>query len=80
MERIESKIISELSSSLELDLAVTKSMEELRSALADYINDLINRDFNKLVALLYKIDISEKSLKSKLEEKGTDAAPIIAEM
>lgn len=80
MEPIEQKIISQLSSSLEVDLASNTTMDELRSALTDYINHLIIHDFNKLVTILYRIDISERLLKKKLEEKGEDAAKTIAEM
>lgn len=80
MEQIGSKIISELSSSLEIDLASHRSIDELRSALTDHINYLITHDFNKLVSILYRIDINEKLLKRNLDEKGKDAAAIIAEM
>lgn len=80
MEEVGLKIISELSSSLEIDLAAKKSMEELRSALADYINYLITKDFDKLLRIIYKIDINEKLLRKKLEEEKVDAGSMIAEM
>lgn len=59
--------------------AVRKS--ELRQQLIDYINDLLVHDFNKLVQLLYRIDVSEKKLKAVLKEnQQTDAAVIIADL
>jgi hypothetical protein len=80
MNQIELEIISEISSSLEIDLTSKSSIDEIRSALTGHINYLITHDFNKLVAILYRIDISEQLLKRNLETKETDAAAIIAEM
>ena len=47
--------------------------------LSSKINELIIRDFNKLVQILYRADISEKKLKTVLEEnKNADAGNLIA--
>lgn len=47
--------------------------------LIAYINDCINHDFNKLVQLLYRIDVSENKLKTILQSNPTeDAAKLIA--
>jgi hypothetical protein len=80
MNQIEPKIISELSSSMEIDLTSKASNEEVHSALAEHINYLITHDFNKLVAILYRIDINEKLLRTKLETEEKDAGAVIAEM
>lgn len=80
MNQIEPEIISEISSSLEIDLTSKTSNDEIRSALTDHINYLITHDFNKLVTILYRIDISEKLLRRNLETQEKDAAAIIAEM
>jgi len=80
MNQIDPKIISEISSSLEIDLISKTSNDEIRSALTDRINYLITNDFNKLVAILYRIDISEQQLKGKLENRAQDAGAIITEM
>ena len=77
---MESEIISEISSSLEIDLTTKSSIDEIRSALIGHINYLITHDFNKLVAILYRVDISENLLKRNLGTKETDASAIIAEM
>jgi hypothetical protein len=80
MNQIQPKIISEISSSLEIELTSNASNDEIRSALTDRINYLITHDFNKLVAILYRIDINEKVLRRKLETEEKDAGAVIAEM
>ncbi len=57
------------------------SPEQLKDQLASYINELINHDFNKLVSLLYRIDINEKKLRQLLEANPTyNAGHIIADL
>ena len=47
--------------------------------LIAYINDCIQNDFNKLVQLLYRIDVSEEKLKYILQlNPNEDAAKLIA--
>lgn len=47
--------------------------------LIAYINDCIKNDFNKLVQLLYRIDVSEEKLKTILQSHpNEDAAKLIA--
>jgi len=49
------------------------------SDLIAYINDCIQNDFNKLVQLLYRIDVSEEKLKYILQlNPNEDAAKLIA--
>jgi hypothetical protein len=56
-------------------------LEELKEKLSAYINHLIQSDFEKLVSLLYRIDISETKLKHLLQQDpGEDAGKIIAEL
>ena len=58
-----------------------QSFEEKLQALAVKINDLLNNDFQKLISLLYRMDINESKLRRLLEEnKNTDAGLIIAKM
>ena len=80
MDDIESKIISQLSLSLEIDLPAKKSIDELKIVLSDYINYLINNDFNKLLRILYKVDVHEGLLKMNLQQQKEDAGIVIAEM
>jgi hypothetical protein len=62
---------------------VEKTFSELEqlgpSDLIAYINDCIQHDFNKLVQLLYRIDVSEEKLKYILQlNPNEDAAKLIA--
>jgi hypothetical protein len=59
--------------------------EDLENNLAVYINELIDKDFkyfNKLVNLLYRIDISEQKLKIALqnEDKTISSSKTIAKL
>ena len=58
------------------------SNQDLESKLAIYINELIDKDFNKLVNLLYRIDISEQKLKIALqnEDKTISSSKTIAKL
>jgi len=49
-----------------------------KQSLAERINELIQNDFQKLVSILYRMDVSEEKLKSLLQEnQGVDAGHII---
>ncbi len=74
-------LISDLNQSLEISLPVTISDEELKQKLALHINYLINNDFEKLVALLYRIDVNENKLRQLLEQKeGENTAGLITDL
>ena len=72
---------SDLNHSYGLDLPEAASIEMLESILADRINTMITADFNRLISLLYRIDVSETKLKQLLKENaGTDAGLLIARL
>ena len=74
-------IIESVNQSMDMELPNALSLEELRERLATYLNSLANTDFNKLLNLLYRLDIDEMKLRKKLSENsGLDAGNIIAEM
>jgi hypothetical protein len=51
----------------------------LHKELSAYINNLILNNFNDLVYLLYRVDVSEKKLKALLKENDkADAGEMIA--
>lgn len=55
--------------------------EERRAELVTCVNELILLDFDKLVRILYRLDIDEKKLKALLKQnEGTDAGQIIADL
>ena len=57
------------------------SNEQLHNDLSDYINNLIITNFERLIQLLYRIDVSEYKLKILLKEHPTeDAGRIIADL
>jgi len=66
----------------ELGLSVRKDNSSLdRQLLADKINELLNNDFQKLVSILYRMDVSEIKLKLLLKDNPErDAAKIIADL
>jgi hypothetical protein len=68
--------------SKELDIKTSETDEILiRQLLANRVNDLLNTDFQKLVSILYRVDVSEAKLKLLLKENpDTDAGLIIADL
>ena len=55
--------------------------DALENQLAEKINILIQRDFEAVVQLLYRIDVSEKRLRGILDsDSGEDAGRIIARL
>lgn len=72
-------IIAAINSTFGVALLESISLNELKEELAAYINTLIQSDFNKLVQLLYRIDVDEAKLKAILKQNpDTDAGLIIA--
>ena len=61
-------IVSVIRESLAIDLREGLSVEELRKKIADYINPLIANNFNKLISILYRLDINESKLKQLLTD------------
>lgn len=54
---------------------------DLHAALAAYVNHLILHQFNDLVYLLYRVDVSEQKLKILLKEyPGVQAGDMIASL
>jgi hypothetical protein len=63
------------------ELTEIETIEQLNeNELTEAINYLINTDFEKLVFLLYRIDVSELKIKSLLENTSiTNAGELIAQ-
>ena len=56
-------------------------LDLLKEKLAEYINELINHHFERLVSLLYTIDVDETKLRSVLnEKKEEETGRVIAEL
>jgi hypothetical protein len=74
-----SELIRTINNSLAIDLPERLSFAELHLQLSKHINQLIQTDFEKLVTLLYRIDVSESKLTQLLKDHpGEDAGDIIA--
>lgn len=43
-----------------LEIHAYSNTDQLMKALAAYLNELIAHDFNKLITILYRIDVSQK--------------------
>ncbi len=72
-------LIQTVNDSMAIDLPEKLSLNELHIQLAKYIDHLIRVNFEKLVTLLYRIDVSESKLKELLKENpDQDAAKLIA--
>jgi hypothetical protein len=81
MTQTNTDLIPLIRRSLDIDLGDDIRYEELNKYIAAHINQLIQTDFEKLVSLLYRIDISEKKLKHLLQQsRGQDAGKIIADL
>jgi hypothetical protein len=50
------------------------SYTDLLHHIADYVDYLINTDFNKLVQLLYQLDVSEDKVRKLLKEQTDEPA------
>lgn len=68
--------------SKELGIIVKDRRQSIgKEIVAEKINELINNDFQKLVSILYRMDVSEIKLKQLLNENpGTNAALIITDL
>ena len=75
----ENELIQMINSHIDAHFEQSISTQELQQKLAVLINNLINKDFQKLLIILYKVDVDENKLKNILKaEAGKDAANIIA--
>jgi len=73
------ELIQLLNNELPVEIAANISYEEIHEKLSVYINNLIKNDFDKLIAYLYRIDVSEQKLKSLLQQNPDEnAGDIIA--
>ena|SRR5437868_3454487 len=78
---VQNELIHILNADLDTELSQAKSEEVLLQRLSEFINELIQNNFHRLMLILYKVDISENKLKKSLQTNvGQDAASIIAKL
>ncbi|MBC7889965.1 MAG: hypothetical protein H7Z13_18975 [Ferruginibacter sp.] len=76
---VNNELVKEISKSIAIVLPDGTSLDELQVYLASYINQLIQTDFQQLIMLLYRIDVSETKLKQLLHQyPDEDAGKMIA--
>ena len=76
---IDNSVILSLNTTLNAELPQSQSEHELQKHLAAYLNTLITTDFNKLVSLLYRLDVDETKARLAMHNNpGTDAGLILA--
>lgn len=76
---VENELIQIINKQINTDLTEDISNNELHQKLTAFINNLIVNDFQKLISILYRVDVDEKKLKRILiENTGMDAGEIIA--
>jgi hypothetical protein len=74
-----SELIRRINPALSLSLPEHITLQQLQDELALHINQLIAENFEKLINLLYRLDVSEVRLKKLLlEDKTEEAGQIIA--
>lgn len=63
------------------ELDTLNNLETLKEWLIENISWLIDNDFERLLTILYRIDVSELRLKRLIEQnEGENAAEVIAEL
>lgn len=78
---MEQALIDNIKKDMAIALPDKISLIELEEALTIYANQLIQKDFQKLVTLLYRIDVSETKLKYLLQmQTDENAGNIIAKL
>jgi hypothetical protein len=68
------QLVREVNKSMVLVLADGLSLDELQIQLSAYVNQLIQTDFQKLISLLYRIDVSEPKIKQLLQQNPEEEA------
>ncbi len=56
---VEKELIQLINKQMDNDISVDSHMRVFKEKLIRFINDLIQNDFQKLIAILYKVDVDE---------------------
>ena len=78
---MQKELVQIINKQADTDLPEDLSKNELQERLTAFINELIVNDFQRLITILYRVDVDEKKLKRILKENiWTDAGEIIANL
>lgn len=74
-------IIEDLNRVYALDLRPAATEADLETFLLEKVNAMIQHDFQRLLQLLYRIDVNEENLRRRLDQNtNEDAGRIIARL
>src|SRR6478752_9521214 len=77
----EEELTTYINKELTIDLSPNISTEELVREIAIEVNHLIDKNFQKLIGILYRMDVSEPKLRNLLaNHPQADAGIIIAQL
>ena len=77
----QSLLLEGLGRELPINVSVNDTWDTAREKLYHYINHLIDKDFEKLLLILYRIDVHEDKLRKMLyNNPSTDAGMVIADL
>ena len=66
---------------MDLEVPASISMDEIKAILVQHVTQLIDHHFERLVFLLYRVDVDETRMRAVLEQQqGKDAAGLIADL
>jgi hypothetical protein len=75
------QLLESLQKDLAIQLPEDTNYEQLRAWLSQHVHQLIAHQFNQLVFLLYRIDVSENKLRDLLQQyPQADAGWVIADL
>ncbi|MEP6595252.1 MAG: hypothetical protein ABJA71_04860 [Ginsengibacter sp.] len=78
---VQTELIHILNIELNTELPQAISEENLVQRLSEFISHLIQTNFQRLLLILYRVDVSEKKIKQLLQKDSSeDAAIIIAKL
>jgi MoxR-like ATPase len=73
----EQTLVEMLNNDLAIQLPPRINMDEIKAQLASFIKQWIESDFQRLVNLLYRVDVNENKLRSILNENLDGEADMI---
>lgn len=78
---VEKELIQIINKQVDIDLSEDISKNELQQKFTVFINKLIVNDFQRLITILYRVDVDELKLKRLLKENAeNNAGEIIANL
>ncbi|MEO7311165.1 MAG: hypothetical protein ABIX01_12260 [Chitinophagaceae bacterium] len=75
------QLVKSLNNDMAIELPEASTWDTIRNKLYGFINHLIDENFEKLMMILYRIDVHEDKLRNMLNANpATDAGLVIADL